>query len=170
MGKAPRLLAKPQETQTQKTPEYRILGRTGIKVSAVGYGASRTLEPSLVKGALETGINFFDTAEGYNNGVSEQIVGKALADRRDKAVIASKISPNHTAPAELRGYCEAALKRMQIDYVDVYMIHWPIRTHSVAGTFEVLQQLKDEGVPYKKGVYTFRSNGRAMALDRTDGG
>ena len=52
LGKAPPLLAKPQEAQTRKIPEYRILGRTGIKVSAVGFGASRTLEPSLVLGSI----------------------------------------------------------------------------------------------------------------------
>ena len=55
--KAPSLLAKSRKNQVQRKAEYRTLGRTAIKVTAVGYGASRTLEPSLVKTALDTGIN-----------------------------------------------------------------------------------------------------------------
>jgi aryl-alcohol dehydrogenase-like predicted oxidoreductase len=70
-------------------------------------------------------------------------------------VIASKISPNHTAPDELRGYLEAALKRLQTDYVDVYMIHWPIRTHALADSLGVMQDLKQEGKIRAIGVSNF---------------
>jgi aryl-alcohol dehydrogenase-like predicted oxidoreductase len=108
-----------------------------------------------IHAALEHGINFLDSAEGYENGVSEEILGKALADRRDRAILGTKVSPDHTEPSVLRQYFEAALRRLQTDYVDVYHVHWPIRTHSVAGTFEVLQQLKDEGKIRAIGVSNF---------------
>jgi len=147
--------------------EKRTLGRSGIEVSPLSLGCwalaggsgwgdqDERLAIATIHAALEHGINFFDTAEGYGDGLSEEIVGKALADRRDKAVIASKISPNHTAPGELRGYLEAALRRMQTDYVDVYMIHWPIRTHAVADSLAVLQALKQEGKIRSIGVSNF---------------
>ena len=147
--------------------EKRKLGRSGIEVSPLSLGCWALAGGSgwgdqdersaiaTIHAALEHGINFFDTAEGYGDGLSEEIVGKALADRRDQAVIASKISPNHTAPGELRGYLEAALRRMQTDYVDVYMIHWPIRTHAVADSLAVLQTLKEEGKVRSIGVSNF---------------
>ena len=90
--------------------EKRKLGRSGIEVSPLSLGCWALAGGSgwgdqdersaiaTIHAALDQGINFFDTAEGYGDGLSEEIVGKALADRRDRAVIASKISPNHTAP------------------------------------------------------------------------
>jgi aryl-alcohol dehydrogenase-like predicted oxidoreductase len=147
--------------------EKRKLGRSEIEVSPLSLGCWALAGGSgwgdqdersaiaTIHAALDQGINFFDTAEGYGAGRSEEIVGKALADRREKAVIASKISPNHTAPGELRGYLEAALQRLQTDYVDVYMIHWPIRTHSLADSLAVLQALKEEGKIRAIGVSNF---------------
>jgi aryl-alcohol dehydrogenase-like predicted oxidoreductase len=147
--------------------EKRKLGRSGIEVSTLSLGCWALAGGSgwgdqdersaiaTIHAALDQGINFFDTAEGYGAGVSEEIVGKALSDRRNKAIIASKISPNHTAPDELRGYLEAALQRMQTDYVDVYMIHWPIRSHPVADSLAVLQELKQEGKIRAIGVSNF---------------
>ena len=137
LGKAPRLLAKPQETQTQKIPEYRILGRTGIKVSAVGYGASRTLEPSLVKGALETGINFLDTGRRYFRGQNEVMVGKVIKGIRQKVIIQSKmlIRPAERGEAldsqeirkSLRTMMETSLNEslhaLQTDYIDIMLLH-----------------------------------------------
>jgi aryl-alcohol dehydrogenase-like predicted oxidoreductase len=147
--------------------QKRKLGRSGIDVSLLSLGCwalaggdgwgdqDERSAIATIHAALDQGINFFDTAEGYAGGRSEEIVGKALADRRREAVIASKISPNHTAPSELRGYLEAALRRMQTDYVDVYMIHWPIRSHPVEESLAVLQALKQEGKLRAIGVSNF---------------
>jgi len=137
LGKAPRLLAKPQETQTQKIPEYRLLGRTGIEVSAVGYGASRTLEPSLVKGALETGINFLDTGRRYFRGQNEVMVGKVIKGIRQKVIIQSKMCIRHAERGEaldsqeirksLRTMMETSLNKslhaLQTDYIDIMLLH-----------------------------------------------
>ena len=108
-----------------------------------------------IHAALEHGINFLDTAEGYGSGRSEEIVGKALVGRRDQAVLATKISPTHTAPAVLRDYCEASLRRLQTDYIDHYIVHWPVTTHPVADSFKVLEDLKREGKIRSIGVSNF---------------
>jgi aryl-alcohol dehydrogenase-like predicted oxidoreductase len=108
-----------------------------------------------IHAALDHGINFFDTAEGYGNGVSEEIVGKALVDRRDKALIATKISPNHAHPDQARDYLEASLRRLQTDYVDLYIIHWPLQSLPVADTLSVLEACKKEGKIRAIGVSNF---------------
>ncbi len=98
-----------------------------------------------IHAAIDLGITMLDAAESYNSGRSEEIVGEALVGRRDKVVIASKISPNNTEPAALRAHCEASLKRMRTDYIDVYQIHWPIRNHSIPDALATLEALKAEG-------------------------
>jgi predicted aldo/keto reductase-like oxidoreductase len=137
LGKAPHLLAKPQKTQTRQIPEYRTLGRTGIKVSAVGYGASRTLEPSLVKEALETGINFVDTGRRYFRGQHEVMLGKVIKGIRQKVIIQSKmrIRPAESGAAldtqetrkSLRTMMETSLTQslhaLQTDYIDIMLLH-----------------------------------------------
>lgn len=137
--------------------EKRNLGHSGLQVSVLGLGCwplgggwgwgDQELNESIatIHAALDLGINLFDTAEGYNEGHSEEVVGIALADRRDRAVIATKISPNNTDPATLRAHCEASLQRLQTDYIDLYQVHWPITDHSVADAFATLQDLKAEG-------------------------
>ncbi len=125
---------------------YVNLGRTGLKVSRLCLGAMTYGSPKwrdwvlpedesrpFIKRALELGINFFDTADVYSFGVSEQILGKALRDftQRDKVVIATKVcSPMGEGPNE-RGLSrvhimhsiDASLKRLGTDYVDLYQIH-----------------------------------------------
>jgi myo-inositol catabolism protein IolS len=147
--------------------EKRKLGRSGIEVSVLAMGCwalggesgwgdqEDSLSIATIHAALDRGVNFFDTAEAYGDGHSEEVVGKALADRRDKAIVGTKISPPHTAPAVLRKYCEASLRRLQTDYIDLYMIHWPVRTHAVADSLAVLDQLKQEGKIRAIGVSNF---------------
>ena len=71
--------------------ELRGLGNTGIMVTPLCFGAPRTTEESLIKYALEKGINFIDTGHAYGNGKNEQLVGRAVAGRRDSVVIMSKL-------------------------------------------------------------------------------
>lgn len=151
----------------RKTLENRKLGRSDIEVSVLalgcwplgggtGWGDEDERESiATIHAALDHGINFFDTAEAYNDGRSEEIVGKALADRRDRAVIGTKIGPSHTEPSVLRQYCEASLSRLQTDYIDLYMVHWPITTHSVADSFAVLDDLQREGKIRAVGISNF---------------
>jgi aryl-alcohol dehydrogenase-like predicted oxidoreductase len=85
----------------------------------------------VVARALEVGLNYFDTAESYNGGESETSLGKALGSRRGDALIGTKVSPSNASPDRLRQHCEESLRRLRTDYVDIYMIHWPLNGQSV---------------------------------------
>ena len=118
-----------------------------------------------IHAALDQGINFLDTAEAYGGGYSEEIVGKALVGRRDEAVLATKISPNHAEPSVLRDYFEASLRRLQTDYVDHYIVHWPIASDWVADSFAVLADLKKEGKIRSIGVSNYGPQQLSEAIE-----
>jgi len=137
--------------------EKRELGNSGIQVSAValgcwplgggeGWGDLAESEAfATIHAALDHGINLFDTAEGYNEGNSERVLGRALVGRRDEAVIATKISPSHTEPDTLRTHCEASLERLQTDWIDLYQIHWPLPDERVPEALATVADLQREG-------------------------
>ena len=122
--------------------EYKSLGSTGMKVSQLCLGAmmfgaggnrDRDESISIINTALDSGINFIDTADVYSGGESELIVGKAIAWRRDDIVLATKVHfPMGAGPNEggnsrrwiLRA-CEDSLRRLNTDYIDLYQIHRP---------------------------------------------
>jgi aryl-alcohol dehydrogenase-like predicted oxidoreductase len=85
----------------------------------------------VVTRAIDLGCNFFDTAEAYNDGRSEESLGKALEGRRREALIASKILPIHCHPEGIVRHCEASLRRLNTDYLDLYLIHWPLNPLSL---------------------------------------
>jgi predicted aldo/keto reductase-like oxidoreductase len=104
--------------------EFRTLGRTGMKISDISMGTSRTADPSVVRHAFERGINYFDTAESYQDGASELAVGNALAKHRNEIFLATKVIAGPTANrARLMQNLEGSLKRLQTDHVDVYFNH-----------------------------------------------
>jgi len=100
LGKSSTLLGKSLKNQAEKNPERRILGRTGIKVTALGYGASHVTEPSLIKRALDLGINFIDTRGDYSRGENEMMLGKVIKGIRQKVIIQSKIRIRTKAKGE----------------------------------------------------------------------
>jgi len=103
--------------------------------------------------ALDAGIVFFDTAVGYNEGRSEQSLGIALKHRRQEALIGTKTGD--TNPATLPDQLEGSLRRLQTDYIDLYMIHWPNPKYPVDEVFDALSQLKTEGKIRAIGVCNF---------------
>ncbi len=118
--------------------EYRRLGASGLRVSVIGLGGNtfgRYTDAEgtgrVISAALDAGINFFDTANIYNAGVSEEHLGQALKDRRDEVVIATKAGmrmgpgPNETGSSRkhLIASLHASLRRLQTDYVDLLQIH-----------------------------------------------
>jgi predicted aldo/keto reductase-like oxidoreductase len=113
---------------TAETPRIRgtrTLGRTGLRVSDIGFGSSRLSgDEALVRHALERGIRYFDTAESYEGGRSEETLGRALAGHRDEIVLASKTSAeaDSTRDALMRAL-EGSLRRLQTDRIDVYFNH-----------------------------------------------
>ena len=137
--------------------EYRKLGRSDLEVSAICMGcwalAGGTVwgdqDEQAAIGALRTavdvGVNFFDTAEGYGAGASEAILGRAFKGMRDKAIIATKVSPNNMHPADLRAACERSLSYLQTDYIDVYYLHWSNWDIPFEETMGEMLKLKEEG-------------------------
>jgi aryl-alcohol dehydrogenase-like predicted oxidoreductase len=108
-----------------------------------------------VHAALDAGVNFFDTAEGYGGGDSESVLGRALAGRRDKAVIATKVSRSNLSGPEIQQACEHSLRRLQTDYIDLYQIHWPSRSVPLPETMAALQRLQEQGKVRAIGVCNF---------------
>ena len=105
---------------------YAPLGRTGLEISDISFGSAalRNGQEHVVHHALDAGINYFDTAESYARSQSETTLGNALKGRRDKVVITSKtMTKPDTGADELMARLEASLKRLQMDYVDIYMNH-----------------------------------------------
>jgi aryl-alcohol dehydrogenase-like predicted oxidoreductase len=144
--------------------KYVKLGNTDSDVSIVSLGCWPFAGDSFwgpqkdsdsidtVAAAIDCGINFFDTAEGYGeDGRSESVLGKALKGRRDKAVIATKINPDfmgelgHMSPEGVRVAAEESLKRLQSDYIDLYYIHWPSDIIPLDDTLDAMARLKKEG-------------------------
>ena len=144
---------------------YRSLGRTGLRVSEIGFGAwgiggdaggALAYGPAdkgeslrALGAALERGINFYDTSDFYGHGRSEELIGEAFAGRRGEVVIASKAGlledGNKTdfSAAHLRRALEASLKRLRTDYVDLYQLHSPAPEaldDEAVSTLELLQQ------------------------------
>jgi aryl-alcohol dehydrogenase-like predicted oxidoreductase len=127
--------------------QYRNLGGSGLRVPALmlgtatfgggneffrKWGTTDVAEAtSLVDVALELGCNMFDTADGYSRGLSEEILGKAVDGRRDKVLLATKVGmpmgdgPNDhgTSRARIVECCEASLRRLRTDYIDLYQLH-----------------------------------------------
>jgi myo-inositol catabolism protein IolS len=134
----------------------------GIGCWAYGGGESDYWGPQdqkdvdvVVAGALDAGINYFDTAEAYNEGRSEEALGRALKGRRQQAIIGTKVLPAHTEPSTLRQHCEASLRRLNTDFIDIYMVHWPIVDQPVEGAFATLAALQAEGKIRSIGVSNF---------------
>ena len=114
--------------------QTRVLGRTGIRAPALGFGAARTMEPSLLKAALDNGMTFIDTGRSYFNGNNERMVGETLKGIRKDVIIQSKMRvglPKGDSAAEaaqtmqkqMESTFEASLKALQTDYIDIMLIH-----------------------------------------------
>ena len=138
--------------------ETRNLGQSGLKVSAVGLGCNNfgmrcDLEASraVIDKALEIGVTLLDTADVYGNGQSEEIIGQVLGKRRKDVVLATKFAmTGFNAPVRAdRRYaidaCEASLKRLKTDYIDLYQVHRPDADTPIDETLRALDDLIKAG-------------------------
>jgi myo-inositol catabolism protein IolS len=153
--------------------EQRRLGGSPVSVSEIGLGtwgmsgafwgtADDAESIRVIHEALDLGITLIDTAEAYGKGHAEEVVGKALAGRRQQAVIATKVMASHLDPSELEAALEGSLKRLRTDHVEVYFIHWPNPDFSIGPTMEALERLRAQGRIRAIGV----SNFGAEEMDR----
>lgn len=105
--------------------------------------------------AFDEGVNFFDTAEMYGDGYSEQLLAKALNHKRKDMVIVSKVSPEHLTKEKMIEACERSLKNLKTDYIDIYLVHWPNRDIPFEEYIEGLSKLKKDGKILNYGVSNF---------------
>ncbi len=124
-----------------------------------GWGTELDHEEAIriVHRALELGINFFDTAEVYGNGRSEEILGEALRGRRHEAIIATKVAPP-LRPDRVMQAARDSLRRLDIESIDLYQLHAPDRSVPLARTMRAIRRLMDEGQVQQVGVSNFDLN------------
>lgn len=108
-----------------------------------------------IHAAMDAGITLLDTAEKYGDGKSEEVLGKAVKGRRDKAIIATKVYTDCLHYDDVLAHCEASLKRMDTDYIDIYQIHWPSREIPHEETFRAFEKLKQDGKVRAIGVCNY---------------
>jgi aryl-alcohol dehydrogenase-like predicted oxidoreductase len=154
------------------TMRYRVLGGTGIEVSHHCLGAMMFGDVAnkdhdegvrIIHHALDAGINFLDTADMYSAGESEEIVGKALKDRRDDVVLATKVhfplGEGRNRSGNSRRYIvravEDSLRRLDTDWIDLYQVHRPDYTTDIEETLSVLTDLVRDGKIRAFGCSTF---------------
>lgn len=143
--------------------EYRVLGNTGMKVSAVGFGCMLTSDPSVIERAVAAGINFFDTARDYQRGNNERMVGAALKPVREKVVLCTKSGARDAAG--LREDLETSLRELDTDYIDVWCLHGRSSVAEVTDELiGVMVQAKREGKVRFAGVST-HSNQKQLLRD-----
>jgi len=122
--------------------------------------------------ALELGYKFFDTAEGYAAGHAEELLGRAIREMgisRQELFITSKVSPDHLNYDDVLRCCEASLHRLGMDYLDLYLIHWPKIGMKLPETFRALNKLVQDGKVRHLGVSNFnlRLLKQAVALSES---
>jgi aryl-alcohol dehydrogenase-like predicted oxidoreductase len=168
--------------------EYRSFGKTGIQISALGFGCweigggyGSIEEAEFIKAvnrALDLGVNCFDTAEAYGFGASEKSLAKALGSRRKEAVITTKFGvgypdkPNYRDSTRQRVMesIEKSLKALNTDHVDVYLIHWPDRNTPFEEPMRALDDLVKQGKVRAVGLSNFKLNEiqACMSVRRVD--
>lgn len=147
--------------------EYRQLGTSGIEVSVMALGCwpfaggdvwgeqDDAVSIQTVHAALDAGITFFDTAEGYGSGRSERVLGEGLEGRRDEAVVATKVGGANLSPARISDACEESLRNLRTDVIDLYQIHWPNHEVPIEESWRALEDLKTQGKIRGLGVCNF---------------
>ena len=142
----------------------------GVRIPKIGFGTwtiggkdnpdPRQDEKSLaaLHSALELGYTHFDTAEAYSGGHAEELVGRAIRESglgRETLFITSKVSPEHLRYDDVVRCCENSLRRLGMDYIDLYLIHWPMRGMDLAEAFRALNKLVSDGKVKHLGVSNF---------------
>lgn len=177
--------------------EQRVLGKSGIKVSPMGIGCwaiggqfymdgkvdgygetDDDMSIAAIRTALDLGINFIDTSDAYGIGHSERLIGEAIKGHRSQIVLATKFGYfGSEATKTLQGYnvtpdyieraCEASLKRLQTDYIDLYQLHvWEIGLSELDPVIETLDKLVSKGKIRTYGWSTDLTNGAKLFADQ----
>lgn len=152
--------------------EYAILGKSNLLVSKIGFGCmslrgSDKENAALIKKALELGINYFDTADLYDDGHNEIIIGDLLKSHRDKIVLATKVGNQrkpdgstkwNASKSYILSSVEESLKRLQTGYIDLYQLHGGTTEDNIDETIETFELLKQQGKIRYYGISSIRPN------------
>lgn len=138
-------------------------GRIAEPLPLIGQGtwkmgeskASKGDEAAALQRGLDYGMNLIDTAEMYADGGAEEVVGEAIAGRRDEVFLVSKVLPQNASRKGTVEACERSLQRMKTDVIDLYLLHWP-GDHPLTDTIAAFQELRDAGKIRYWGVSNFR--------------
>ena len=156
LGAASAMAVEPPSGKPAATPvklDYRILGRTGLKVTTVGMGCMITSDPSVITRAADLGINYFDTARGYSHGNNERMVAAALGARRKDVIISTKSQALNDKV--LQQDLETSLRELNTDYIDIWYLHAKSSPEEIPDEMiEVQQQAKKQGKVRFIGVST----------------
>jgi diketogulonate reductase-like aldo/keto reductase len=136
-----------------------------------GYGEKRTArreEIATLQAALDLGVTLIDTAEMYGEGAAEQVIGEAIAGRRDEAFLVSKVYPHNATRTGTPAACERSLKRLRTDRIDLYLLHWRQDT-PLEESVEALAALERAGKIRHWGVSNLDLSDMRELWDLTDG-
>ena len=136
LASAPSTWAQPDLNST-KGLSYRVLGKTGLKVTSVGFGCMVTSDASVIERGADMGINYFDTSRGYQHGNNERLVGAALKGKFQKIYISSK-ADGHTKERALQEL-DTSLSELGTDHLDIWYLQC-VRCQSSGSKMARLQQ------------------------------
>lgn len=135
--------------------ERKTLGWTGEKISPLilgswEYGTTSIIDEAnavkIIRKAIEMGINAIDTAESYGNGLSEIVIGRAIKQfKREEVFIITKVSIDHLRYDDVLRAAEGSLKRLETNYIDLYLVHWPNHYVPIRETAKAMERLFNEG-------------------------
>ncbi|NJN25936.1 MAG: aldo/keto reductase [Cyclobacteriaceae bacterium] len=174
--------------------KYRLLGRTGLRVSEIGFGAwaigsnwgRQSISDSVeaLNKAIDMGLNFIDTALGYGNGKSEQIIAEVLKERREKVIVATKIPPvegpwppspycsssDRYPETYIRNAIDTCRKNLDTDSIDILQLHtWTRAWNRNPRPLDILHKLKEEGVIRHIGLSTPEQDQNALIFLMREG-
>ncbi|MDA4131540.1 MAG: aldo/keto reductase [Thaumarchaeota archaeon] len=144
--------------------EKRELGRTREKIPVIGMGTweigdvqneGRALEIQALHRGIELGMTMIDTAEMYGYGNAEKLVGQAIKGMRDQVFIVTKASPQHFGYEDLLSSCEGSIRRLGVEHIDLYLLHWPSRQVPIGETMKAMEELVSRGKIRYIGVSNF---------------
>jgi diketogulonate reductase-like aldo/keto reductase len=137
----------------------------GTVVSALGQGSSKlgqgrhppAVEEEAVRTGISLGMTVIDTSGDYGNGRSEQFIGHAIADRRERIFLVSKVEANQVSGDGIARACEASLARLGTDHLDLYLLHWPVPGTQFSRMVAAFEQLRGAGKIRAWGVSNFNT-------------
>jgi len=148
--------------------ETRPFGPTARRVAVIGQGTwemehERAAAVRSLRAGLDAGMTHIDTAEMYGAGAVEELVGAAIAGRRDEVFLASKVLPENASRRGAVSACERSLARLRTDHLDLYLLHWP-GDHPLEDTIAAFEELRSSGKILAWGVSNFAADELADAV------